>query len=448
MIVPLLAIVLSFALGPQVPALAQHEGHGTPAAQPAPTTPAPTGHEGHDMPMPEGHEMAGDALGLPQGRVSSGTAWMPDSTPMYGLMDQSDDWSLMFHGAAHVGFLRMNGPRGDESLDSMNWAMVMARKQTSPRGRLLLKGMFSLDPLTVGGAGYPLLFQSGETWNGVPLMDHQHPHNYISELAGQYSHEFSADGAGFAYFGVVGEPALGPPAFMHRTQALDNPLAPIGHHWQDATHIAYGVLTLGYRTRRWQVEASTFNGREPGENRGEIQAPKFDSLSARLSFNPSPEWSLQVSRGYLHSPESLAPGEDVWRTTASAIYNRRLNERDNFQTAFVWGRNRLEGQDTDSFLVEAQWKRDGGWTPYARYEHIQKNAEEMVVPGFPPDHVFSLQQLTVGLAKDLCMRGGYQFGVGVQALFNIVPGELAPVYGSDPMGWVVYFRVHPQRMMH
>ncbi|MBU0610965.1 MAG: hypothetical protein KKI08_24000 [Armatimonadetes bacterium] len=399
------------------------------------------------MPIAEGHEMAGEALGLPDSRLTSGTSWMPDSTPMYGFMQHSGDWGLMFHGAAHLAYLQMNGPRGDDALDSMNWAMVMARRQTSQRGRVLLKGMFSLDPLTVGGGGYPLLFQTGETWNGVPLMDHQHPHNYISELAGRYSHEFGEDSAGYAYVGIVGEPALGPPTFMHRTQALDNPLAPIGHHWQDATHIAYGVITLGYQTRRWQLEASVFNGREPGENRWEIQSPRLDSASARLSCNPSPGWALQVSHGYLHSPEALHPGEDVWRTTASAIYNRRLSERGNFQAAFVWGRNRIAGQDMGSFLLEGQWKHDGGWTPYVRYEHVEKNAEELVVP-FPPSRVFNVQQLTLGVSRDICRRGDYQWAVGVQALLNFVPGDLKPVYGDDPMGWVVYVRVHPRKMQH
>jgi len=400
------------------------------------------------MPMAERHEMAGDALGLPHGRASSGTAWMPDSTPTYGLMDQSDDWSLMFHGAAHAAYIAMNGPRGDEAIASINWAMVMARKQTSPQGRLLLRGMVSLDPLTVGGAGYPLLLQSGETWNGVPLMDHQHPHNYVSELAANYSHEFSDECAGFAYVGVVGEPALGPPTFMHRPFALDDPLAPIGHHWQDSTHIAYGVVTAGLQSRRWQLEASTFNGREPGENRWSIQTPKFDSLSARLSFNPSPDWALQVSHGYLHSTEALHPGEDTWRTTASAIYNRPLGVGRNLAAAFVWGRNHIAAQESDSFLLEVQHKCDGGWTPYARYEHVGKSAEELVVPGFAPGREFNLQQLTLGVSRDLPVRGDYQWAVGVQALLNLVPGALAPVYGNDPLGWVVYLRVHPRRMEH
>ena len=450
MSVPVLLIVLSLGICLQVPAVAQHEGHGAPAAQPAPTSPTQPGHEGHQMPSagPEGHEMATDLLGLSHARLSSGTSWLPDSTPMYGLMQHAEDWSLMYHGAAHLGYFDMNGPRGDDDLDLLNWAMLMARRPIGERDQWLLKAMVSLDPVTVGGAGYPLLFQSGETWNDVPLMDHQHPHNYISELAARYGHEFDDDLAGFAYFGIVGEPALGPPTYMHRTLALDNPIAPIAHHWQDATHIAYGVLTLGAQTRRWQFEASTFNGREPGENRWEIRTPKFDSLSGRVSWNPSRDWSAQLSHGYLHSPEALHPGEDAWRTTASVIYNRALGERRNLQVSAVWGRNRIGGQDNDSILLDVHRKRDGGWSPYARYEFIQKNAEELVVPGFEDDRQFNLNQLTLGVARDLPLRGDYQWGIGAQALFNFVPEALRPVYGDDPMGWVIYVRVHPRRMEH
>lgn len=395
-----------------------------------------------------GHEVMSEPLGMPPGRHSSGTAWMPDSTPMYGLTDQSDGWNLAYHGAAHLAYLHMNGPRGDADLDILNWAMVMARHQGRPHRQWLLKGMVSLDPVTIGGEGYPLLFQTGETWRGEPLHDYQHPHNYVSELATKYTREFHGNAAGFLYFGVVGEPALGPPAYMHRTFALDDPAAPIGHHWQDSTHISYGVLTAGYQRRRWQAELSTFNGREPGENRWVIRAPRFDSWSGRLSANPSPNWALQLSHGFLHSPEVLHPEEDTRRTTASAVYNRPLGASRNLQAALVWGRNRTAGRDYDSILLEVQRKRDGGWTPYARYEYVEKSAEELVVPGFPGDRAFHLNQLTVGVSRDLRTRGDLQWGVGAQALFSFVPDELKSTYGDDPVGWILYLRVHPKRMEH
>lgn len=399
------------------------------------------------MPGHEGMEHITAPLGLPPNRFGSGTSWMPDSSPMYGLMDTGDEWETMYHGAAHLAYDEMNGPRGDNDLTLPNWAMLMARKRAGENDQWLLKAMVSLDPLTVSGSGYPLLFQTGETWRGEPLKDHQHPHNYFSELAAEYTHAFDRRSAGYVYAAVVGEPALGPPTFMHRTLALDDPLAPIGHHWQDSTHIAYGVLTLGYETPNWKLEASTFNGREPGENRFRIQSPEFDSASARFSWNPSPDWALQASHAYLHSPEELHAGENVYRTTASAVYNRRLSGARNLQATGVWGRNRLSGQNTDSYLLDLHLKHDGGWSPYLRYEHVAKTAEELVLPAsFEPERDFTLQQLTVGVARDLPLRGDYQWGVGIQALLNFVPEGLRPVYGDDPTGWLIYLRVHPKRM--
>ncbi|NPV45449.1 MAG: hypothetical protein HPY69_00720 [Armatimonadetes bacterium] len=374
---------------------------------------------------------------------------MPDSTPVYGISRQSGPWEWMYHGTAFAAYDRMNGPRGDRDLTGPNWAMAMGRRRIGSDSELQLRGMVSLDPVTVGGGGYPLLLQTGESWRGQPLMDHQHPHNYVSELAAQYRRATGPSSVASLYLGVVGEPALGPPAFMHRTLALDDPLAPIGHHWQDSTHIAYGVVTLGYATRTWQIELSTFNGREPGENRSRIESPEFDSASARLSHNPSPEWALQVSHGYLRRPEALHPEADIHRTTASAIFNRRLDERRNWQSAFVWGRNRVAGHDYDSFLLEASRKRDGGWSPYVRLEQVSKSSEELVLPsGFTASKGHLVRQFTLGAVRDLPIGGGYQWGVGGQVILSTVPDALEPVYGHNPTGWLVFVRVHPRQMEH
>jgi hypothetical protein len=368
---------------------------------------------------------------------------------MYSIARQDGPWEWMYHGSAFVAYDRMKGPRGDQDVTGPNWAMAMGRRRVGANSELLLRGMFSLDPLTVGGAGYPLLLQTGESWRGEPLMDHQHPHNYVSELAAQYRHAPDPSSVASLYLGVVGEPALGPPAFMHRTLALDDPLAPIGHHWQDSTHIAYGVVTAGYATRAWQIELSTFNGREPGENRFRIETPEFDSASARLSHNPSAEWALQVSHGYLHSPEPLHPEVNIHRTTASVIFNRPLGERRNWQGVFVWGRNRAEGHNYDSFLVEASRKRDGGWSPYLRLEQVSKSSEELVLPSdFEPTQGHNVRQVTLGVVRDLPTRGGYQWGVGGQVMLSAVPDALEPVYSHNPVGWLVFVRVHPRRMGH
>ena len=413
-------------------ALAQHEDHMESMPGMQGSTAPPT-----DMRSP---------IGIPESRQGSGTSWLPDSTPMYAVHDQSDKWSFMYHGAAHMAYDKMNGPRGDTKLMLPNWTMLMARRNVGARNMWRLSGMISLDPITVGGSGYPLLFQTGETWQGQPLIDHQHPHNFFTELSATYTHALTPDSAIYAYLAPVGEPALGPVAYMHRTIGLDDPLAPIGHHWQDATHITFGVVTLGYQTRKWQYEISTFNGREPGENRYEIERPEFDSLSTRFSYNPNSALAAQVSYAFLKSPEALHPEENTHRTTASVIYNRPINLRSNFQSTFVWGRNRISGINLDSYLIEAQLKNDGGWTPFFRYEHSRKDAQELVLPAsFSPDQAFGLRQTTLGIVRDIPSKGNLVFGAGGQLIFNSVPDELKGVYGDNPRGWLIFVRVHPKR---
>lgn len=425
--------------------MAQHD-HTMPMP---PATPPAHDHVPATEPMPTAMEMGASPIGIPMSRDGAGTSWLPDSTPMYGLMRQSGQWHLMYHGAAHLAYDAMNGPRCDEKLILPNWAMLMAYRDVGMRDQWRLAAMLSLDPMTVGGSGYPLLFQTGETWNDEPLIDHQHPHNFFTELSAKYTHALNPNQAVYFYAAPVGQPALGPVAYMHRTFALDDPLAPIGHHWQDATHIAYGVVTGGYQTRTWQLEASTFNGREPGENRYEIEKPTFDSFSTRLQYNPSRDWALETSFAFLKSPEALHPEEDAHRTEISAIYNRPLSATRNLQTTLLWGQNAVDGLDLDSYLVEAQLKQDGGWTPYLRYEYIRKNAEELVLsPPFPEDRVFNLQQATIGVSRDLPIRGEYQWGVGAQWIVSFTPEALEPFYGHNPTGWLVYLRVHPKQMAH
>jgi hypothetical protein len=344
----------------------------------------------------------------------------------------------------------MNGPRGDKGLYGPNWLMFKGMRPDGCDGQLEFSTMFSLDPATVGGAGYPLLFQTGETWNDEPLKDHQHPHNYFSELSLKYKWRLACDTAAFLYLAPVGEPALGPPVFMHRTMALDYPISPIGHHWQDATHIAYGVVTAGIQSREWQLEGSVFNGQEPGEVRYAIDAPTFDSFSGRVTWNPGKNLSMQVSRGELTEPEPTHPGEDVTRTSASLVYNHDLGCDRNWQTALVWGRNSTDHADFDSYLVESSLKQDGEWSPYFRYEWVDKSAEELVLPEAQFDHneTFALQQGTVGVSVDLGNKGDWQWGLSGAYVFNLSPSALDPVYSSNPDGWNIYLRAHPRRMKH
>src|SRR5690554_2350712 len=235
--------------------------------------------------------------------------------------------------------------------------MAIGQTQVGQRGLFRFSAMMSLDPLTVGGAGYPLLFQSGETWKGKPLVDHQHPHDLFSELSVAYTHMFSQDADMFVYLGYPGEPAFGPVAFMHRPSTLANPDAPIGHHWQDATHITFGVGTLGFRFKNFKLDGSIFTGTEPNEERYGFDTPKFNSYSARLSYNPSPSWALQVSQAWIKDAHATGPREDVNRTTASVTHSVRFNESISFlNTTAVWGYNNTIRGDhpaSHSFLLES-----------------------------------------------------------------------------------------------
>src|SRR5690606_14188582 len=185
----------------------------------------------------------------------------------------------------------------------------------------------------------PLLYQSGETWKGEPLVDRQHPHDLFSELSVAYTHQFDPNTDAFIYLAYPGEPAFGPVAFMHRVSSLYNPDAPLGHHWQDATHITFGVATLGIRHRNVKLEGAVFTGREPNEERYGFDKPRFDSYSLRLSYNPAPSLALQLSQAWVNDVHEFGPREDVRKTTASVIHSYRLGHAKFINSTLVWGYN-------------------------------------------------------------------------------------------------------------
>src|SRR5437588_11573100 len=294
-------------------------------------------HEGHEMHM----EMRSSIdLADPMSREGSGTSWLPDSSPMYGKMFMFDNDMLMLHGAIFPRYTNVSTRRGDDRIDAPNWVMGMYSHPLGDSAQIGARLMMSLDPLTEGGRGYPLLFQTGESWHDQPLHDRQHPHDLFDELSLSLSQKFEHDFSGYLYFGYPGEPALGPPAFMHRPSAMDDPDAPIGHHWQDSTHITFGVATAGLVWSRFggiKIEGSIFTGREPDEDRYDFDRPRFDSYSGRLSWNPTQNLALQVSYGYIKSPEAVDPKTNIHRTTASAIYNLPLGPDRNWSNTFAWG---------------------------------------------------------------------------------------------------------------
>jgi hypothetical protein len=409
----------------------------------------------HHMDMHEHKNMAMSSaysLSLPMNRNGSGTSWLPDNAPMYGYMLHQKKWMFMFHGNV---FLRYNsqdifksGSRGDSKFDAPNWFMAMGQRKVGKNGLFHFSTMFSLDALTIGGYGYPLLFQTGETWKGKPLVDRQHPHDLFDELSVGYTQRINKNVDITGYFGYPGEPALSAATFMHRPSSLSNPDAPLGHHWQDATHITFGVATLGVRYKNWKLEGSSFTGREPDENRYDFDKMKFDSWSGRLSFNPSASWSLQASHAFIKSPEALHPEEDIHRTTASAIYAHRIGNDKLLNAAAVWGYNYVdEHHKENSALAEASYVAKKN-TAYGKYEWVQKSAEELNLneDEYGHDSRFPVHAITAGYARTLASFAKTNISVGAQTTLYVVSDDLKDLYGKTPVAGEIYLRISPGLM--
>ena len=344
----------------------------------------------------------------------------------------------MAHATADLVATDQGGPRGDEKVFASNMLMGMAQRPLGGSGTLGLRVMLSAEPATIGEEGYPLLLQTGETADGEnPLIDRQHPHDLFMELAGSLSLARGGRSV-FLYGGLPGEPALGPPAFMHRFSGASLPLAPLSHHWLDSSHITFGVVTGGVVVDRVKLEASAFRGREPDEKRWNIESPELDSHAFRLSFNPGPRWALQVSRGRLKSPEQLEPDVDVDRTTASAMYAAPLGGG-HFEAMVSWGRNRNRpGPTLDALALEAAAELGGGQhTLFGRAEWVEKN--ELFLEDDPrADVVFEVGAITAGYRHDFLRSGSSKLGLGAAGTVSLIPSTLRDAYGRPPTSTVVF----------
>lgn len=371
-------------------------------------------------------------------RDGSGTSWQPDATPMAGKMWMNGEWMLMAHGTVNFIYDDQAGKRGDTKTFSSSMAMLMASRPLGT-GIFGLRGMVSLDPL-MGKSGYPLLLQTGETADGKShLVDRQHPHDAFMELAATYSVPIGENSAMYGYLGLPGEPALGPSAFMHRFSGMENPEAPLTHHWLDSTHVTFGVATLGYSWQKWKLEGSVFNGREPDQYRWNIETRHFDSASSRLSFNPNDNWSLQVSRGFLKSPEQLDPDTSVHRTTASASYHRNLTNAE-WQTTFAWGENEKNGKARDGYLLESTYALAKTHTFFTRAERVRN--DELFEDDDPlHGRAFTVNKLSLGYLYDFAKIGDSTLGIGGLLSTYWLPSELNDAYGKHPLSSMVFVRL-------
>ena len=369
-------------------------------------------------------------------REASGTSWQPDAAPHNAIhLDVADDWMVMLHARVLGALDSQSGPRGDSSAFSSSMLMAMASTDTGSGGTLGLKAMLSLDPL-MGRRGYPLLLASGESADGVThLVDRQHPHDLFMELAASYSQPLSKDDSLFVYAGYPGEPALGPSAYMHRISALDNPMTPLAHHWLDSTHVTFGVATAGWVHDAWKVEMSQFTGREPDQFRFNFDRPRFDSTAARLSFNPTPNWSLQVSAGWLKSPEALEPLVNERRLTASATWFDSFDFGTLAATLALGNKHLSNDTDESAVLLEAEYKPDTAWTVFARAETL--GSDELV----PGSAVRQAGEASAGLIHDWPVARQVKLGLGGLYAFDFAPASAAAPYGGGPHGAMAFVRL-------
>ncbi len=393
-----------------------------------------------------------DPLGIPMERMGSGTTWIPDAVPLPARHKMVGAWLVMLHGFGFVQYEKQGGPRGDDQFGSLNWAMLMASRGLLG-GRFQARTMLSLDPATVTNRGYPLLLQSGETYRGQPLVDRQHPHDFWMELAVMYERALTRDIGVTIYAAPSGEPALGPVAFMHRPSAMDNLAAPLSHHWQDATHVTFGVLTAGVLGHHWKLEGSAFNGREPNEERWGFDRIRLDSYSGRFTAHLDSNWVVSAGYGSLKSPEALNPSESVHRATASVLYGRKLGMNGQIATSLIWGANRRSGKTTHSALAESEAALDRSNTIFGRLELVQKTAEDLVLPsapgGFAPESTFTVTAMSLGYIREVVRTSKATLGVGFQGTLNVVPTELQPFYGSrTPVGAMLFLRIRPLHGPH
>jgi hypothetical protein len=417
-----------------VPAWAQSADTAAPGMAMAPADAAQAPPKGMGMDQMEG------ALGpYVFTREASGTSWQPDASPHEAIHLREGGWLVMFHGQLTGVWDSQSGPRGGDKDFATGMFMVMAQRPLGD-GELQLRAMLSPDPL-MGPSGYPLLLATGETADGkTPLVDRQHPHDLFMELSASYAWKLTASSSAFVYAGLPGEPAFGPPAFMHRLSIMDSAEAPISHHWLDSTHITFGVATGGVVLGDWKVEASAYNGREPDQHRYDIETGALDSTAVRLSWNPTRNWSLQTSWADEISPEQLEPGVDQHKVSASAIYTVDLGSQRWWSTTAAWGRRSSEGIDLDAWVLESAVKPAAAWTIFSRAEHVQN--DELIAALLDHGPVFNVGKVSLGAIRDFPVSQHLLFGVGALYSLDFVPGALKAAYGSsDPHGAMAFVRL-------
>jgi hypothetical protein len=436
---------------------AEHTHQVPSAADSAKHPPASARHE-------HGEAAAMATMMTPMG---SGTSWVPLSSATHGAHTMAGPWMLMLHGVAYGQYSRQEGQRGGWQVGSINWLMVSAARPTAG-GRVEFRAMGSAEPYTLGNVGYPLLLQTGETYEGVPLHDRQHPHDLAMELSATFERKLVGPLGGSLYLAAVGEPAAGPVAFMHRPSSVGDPFAPLSHHWQDGQHVTFGVVTAGLFTRHVKLEGSLFNGREPDEVRTnfDYRGRRLDSWAARLTLMPTRDWAVSGWYAYFESPEALFPADWVKHVGASVLHSRPIGRAGAWSSAVIWGAKQHEpgahhpsARLTHSVTAETSVEIGRRNTLFARAEYVQKDMEELFLP-HEREQIHEVRSLAAGYVLDVARARSATLGLGVRGAVNFIPDGIATFYGgSRPVGAAVYARLgfargkdgntnHPARAEH
>jgi hypothetical protein len=432
-------------------------------------------------------------IGAILNHTTSGTSAEPASTPVSMIMRNYRGWMLMLHGTASITDTQQHatsnptGPspatcaqfnlpcdppvvRGGDKLYSTNWIMPMAMRQLGSHGQygqLTLRTMLSLEPATISSRQFPELFQQGETAFGKPIIDGQHPHDFFMELAALYDLRLGSKTLLSFYAAPVGDPAIGPTAYPHRLSASEDPIAALGHHQEDSTHIAFNVFTAGLTWRWLRFEESGFHGAEPTEQRWGFQpSPNghaVDSYSSRITFAPTKNLSAQYSIAHIVSPEALYPKEDQQRQTASLMYNRPFGAHrtttmpgmdmgttttNNWSTTLIWGRTKslTDNSKENSYLLESLLNfrtRNYVWT---RIENAGRSNELLIPPGsaLPPNFSESplghVAAYSFGYDRDYRITRHLLAAPGAQFTTYTTPAPLISTYGDHPFGAAAFVR--------
>jgi hypothetical protein len=378
--------------------------------------------------------------------LASGTSQNPPGSPMPMVMTHVGNWNTMFMGLGFLSDIQQSGPRGGDKLYSTNWFMASAEHRVGASGAFETVLMLSLEPATITDRRYPLLFQTGETAYDVPLVDAQHPHNFIMGLGFHYARQIAEDTTLDLYFAPVGDPALGPVAFPHRASAMEIPQAPISHHWQDSTHIADEVVTAGIAYKKVKLEASGFYGSEPGENRWIIQTGPINSWSTRFWFFPDKYWAAQVSFGRIAHPEALEPGDQT-RVTASVEYARPMHGA-SWATSLIWGRIHSTAtlRNSDAYLAESVLPISKRNFITGRFELVGKDdlfADQPALENYLDGSygsTFRVGAYTIGYTRDFDLFRYVETGMGANFTAYTLPAAIQPYYGGHPVGGSIFVR--------